>query len=223
VFLLFIDPNSYLNLLFESLVTTFKLNYYEITEEKEKEHLKRIIEIFLLKVFDKKKYLKNNALRSIFREVMVNKVLWPTIELICDPDYLNQQLINYLTSQQTLRSNNNKKFSHAANYEDFIRMIKTTQNIDDVKEIYADIMNEIMHATIISQFKDSKQQQSATPNKTRSFSSIFHIEQIDMDQTMRSNNSNIDQSHSPSTSSSHSSTKADMLRSRDLKTYLKVK
>lgn len=51
----------------------FKLNYYEMDPGKECEHLRNLIELLILNVYNDKNYFKNNALRSLLREVMVNK------------------------------------------------------------------------------------------------------------------------------------------------------
>ena len=68
----------------------------------------------------------------------------PTIELICDPDYLNQKLLSYLTNKENVGKSLNRKFSYAASYEDFIKIIKSSNNIDEIKQIQNKIMNEIM-------------------------------------------------------------------------------
>ena len=50
----------------------FKLNYYEMDADKEKDHLRNITEIFLLNTFPERSYFRNNAARYIIRELLVN-------------------------------------------------------------------------------------------------------------------------------------------------------
>lgn len=50
----------------------FKLNYYEMDADKERDHLRNIIEIFLFNTFPEKDYFRNNAVRYIIRELLVN-------------------------------------------------------------------------------------------------------------------------------------------------------
>ena len=42
-------------------------------QEKEIEHLRKIVEIFVLVAFDEKSYMKNNSLRSFIKEALLNK------------------------------------------------------------------------------------------------------------------------------------------------------
>lgn len=54
----------------------FKLNYYEMDADKEKDHLRNITEIFLLNTFPERSYFRNNAARYIIRELLVNLGNW---------------------------------------------------------------------------------------------------------------------------------------------------
>ena len=108
---------------------------------KECEHLRNLIEILILTTFANKTYFKNSALRTLVKEVLLNKVLQPTIELICDPDYLNQNLLNYLNKKEAANQSLNSKVNQAATYEDFIKIIKSSNNIDEIKQYHLKIMN----------------------------------------------------------------------------------
>ncbi len=48
------------------------MNYYEMDQDKEKDHLRNIVEIFCLNTFTDRTYFRNNAARYIIREVLVN-------------------------------------------------------------------------------------------------------------------------------------------------------
>ena len=76
--------------------------------------------------------------------------------MISDPDYLNRKLINHLTSRESQRNSLNNLFTEASTYEDLIKIIKSCKSVDELKQIYYKIMNEIMESTIISNFKDLK-------------------------------------------------------------------
>ncbi len=75
----------------------------------------------------------------------------PSIDLICDPDYLNQKIINYINNKESI--NLNKKITYSS-YEEFIKTIKLSNNADELKLLHNKVMNEIMQATLISEFKD---------------------------------------------------------------------
>ena len=189
---------------------------------KECEHLRNLIEILILTTFANKTYFKNSALRTLVKEVLLNKVLQPTIELICDPDYLNQNLLNYLNKKEAANQSLNSKVNQAATYEDFIKIIKSSNNIDEIKQYHLKIMNEIIQATFISDkmSENNLNPISPTPNSSAiinsglssfyaSFSNIKEQNEFDTIQS-KQNSSNSDKN-----------TKAEMLRSRNLKAYLK--
>ncbi len=51
----------------------FVLNYFESDENKSEDHLRNMIEIFLMNTFSTKSYFKNNALRTLIKEILLNK------------------------------------------------------------------------------------------------------------------------------------------------------
>ena len=150
------------------------------------------------------------------------------VNMFCDPDYLNQKIIDFLISRDTLRQSTNKKFSHAANYEDFIRIIKSSNNIEDIKQFHLNIMNEIMQVTLINEFKNLRMlsEENSSGNKASSvttpistsngivnsglssfYASFSDVRDVEVEQ------------QKPINSEKHS--KVDHLKSRDLKQYLK--
>ena len=50
----------------------------------------------------------------------------------------------------------NQKFSYAASYDDFIKIIKSSKNVEEIKLIHYKIKNEILQATLINDFKGGK-------------------------------------------------------------------
>ena len=74
------------------------MNYYEISDEKELEHLRNLMEILMLNALNDKQYLKNNAIRSLIREVLLKK---GNFYLIFTVDYYNSptgKLLNFKKS-----------------------------------------------------------------------------------------------------------------------------
>jgi hypothetical protein len=51
----------------------FKLNGFEASQELECEYLRNVIEIFIVNAFSDKQYFRNGAIRSLVREILVNK------------------------------------------------------------------------------------------------------------------------------------------------------
>ncbi|CAF0896304.1 unnamed protein product [Brachionus calyciflorus] len=202
----------------------FQLNCYEISIENEKEHLRNICELILLDVFQEKSYFRNPAIRYLVREIMVNKVLHPTIEMICDPDYLNQKIINFITTKENTKNSLDRKFSSDLTYEDFIKMIKTSNKVEELTEFRYKIMNELMQATIIKDFKTSKNNESSILNNSTNqlsqgiincgTSSFYAFSSTSPDQFYQN------QTSTNKSSNSEKNNKND-LKSRDLKRYIK--
>jgi hypothetical protein len=53
----------------------FQLNSYEMDSDIELDHLRNLIEIFLLSTFGDQSYFRNTALRTLFKEILLNKGL----------------------------------------------------------------------------------------------------------------------------------------------------
>lgn len=62
-------------------------------------------------------------------------VLKPTIDLICDPDYINKKLISYIDYRHQLSEDTRRTYTYAATYEDFIKMIDKCDDIEHLKQI----------------------------------------------------------------------------------------
>lgn len=64
------------------------------------------------------------------------EVFKPTINLICEPDYFNE---NILLRLEQLNSNNEqklRKFTLASSYEKFIELIETSSDRDKLEQIW---------------------------------------------------------------------------------------
>jgi hypothetical protein len=72
--------------------------------------------------------------------------LLPSINMICDPHMLNEHLWTYLTTKESNEKKRSKIYSYAANYEDFIGLIKTCTNSDDLKEMKYRVVKKLIPA-----------------------------------------------------------------------------
>lgn len=77
----------------------------------------------------------------------------PAIDLITDPDYINQKILSYIDQQQLAEAMHRKTYEYAESFEDFIRMIKSTHDLEVLKHIRYNIVTEIMQATTIQNVK----------------------------------------------------------------------
>jgi len=80
-------------------------------------------------------------------------VLKPAIDLITDPDYINQKILAYIDQQQLAEAMHRKTYEYAESFEDFIRVIKSTRDLEVLKRIRYNIVIEIMQATTVQNVK----------------------------------------------------------------------
>ena len=83
-------------------------------------------------------------------------VFKPAVDLICDPDYLNQKVAGWLAHQEQLALEHKATYSYAATYEDFMKLIKDSVDIEHLKQMRYNIISEIMQATTIRNLKRAK-------------------------------------------------------------------
>ncbi|XP_060599757.1 sorting nexin-25-like [Ruditapes philippinarum] len=138
----------------EEPVQKFVLHPWLLSEEKELNFLRKVSEALLL-VFLPDYYSKSPPIRHLLREVLANAVLKPSIDLICDPDYINMQLLSYIEYREKLSEDTRITYTYAATYEDFVKMIDKYEDIEHLKQLRFNIMTEIMQATTINNFKKS--------------------------------------------------------------------
>lgn len=75
------------------------------------------------------------ALRYILREIVVNYIFLPTAESVCDADYLNQTLVMYLEDREKITETQKQQYAYAETYEDFVKLINTTVDVETLKQI----------------------------------------------------------------------------------------
>lgn len=79
------------------------------------------------------------SMRYILREILSSSLLLSVAESVCDPDYINQCLVYYLEDKVKITTNQNQKqkqkYAYAETYEDFIKMINTTTDIEILKQL----------------------------------------------------------------------------------------
>lgn len=79
-------------------------------------------------------------------------MLQPSIDFLCDPDTINQQLVIQLRLRQLMKKN----YTYAASYEDFVSLIEDCDNLTELQQIKYNIVTEIAQATAISTVKRAK-------------------------------------------------------------------
>lgn len=62
-------------------------------------------------------------------------VLQPAIELVTEPDYINQKIIQYLEAQKEVDAMHVRTHEYAKTFEDYIRLINSCNNVDTLKRL----------------------------------------------------------------------------------------
>ncbi|WAQ97897.1 SNX25-like protein [Mya arenaria] len=118
----------------DGTMTTFSLHPWLRSEESELNYLRKVSEALLL-VLLPRYYAKSPPIRHLLREVMATTVLKPSIELLCDPDYLNIKLLAYIEYREKLSEDTRRTYTYAATYEDFVKMIRKCEDIEHLKQL----------------------------------------------------------------------------------------
>ncbi|XP_078326313.1 sorting nexin-25-like isoform X2 [Crassostrea virginica] len=144
----------------DKIVKKFILQPWLENDDTETEFLRKVCETLLIALLPKE-YAHCHTLRRLLREILTSAVLKPSVDMLCDPDYINQKLINYIDYRRQLSEDTRKKYTYAATYEQFVKLIDRCEDLETVKQIRYNIMTEIIHATTIQNLKEEQN----TPDK----------------------------------------------------------
>jgi sorting nexin-25 len=62
-------------------------------------------------------------------------VFYPVINMLTDPDSINQKILTYIQQQPQSETIRKKTYAYAASFEDFIQMIKNCNDTEVLKHI----------------------------------------------------------------------------------------
>ncbi|XP_077000361.1 sorting nexin-25 isoform X2 [Tamandua tetradactyla] len=96
------------------------------------------------------------SLRLILAEILTTKVLKPAVELLSDPDYINQMLLAQLEYREQMNEHHKRAYTYAPSYEEFIKLINSNSDVEFLKQLRYQIVVEIIQATTISSFPQLK-------------------------------------------------------------------
>ena len=114
--------------------TPFKPHSYLENKERELKFLRRVADcvLWILLPEDER---NDEVLRGLLREVLAFDVLYPSINSICDPDYINQSLLNWIEYRESVATAQKRTYAYAKNYEEFIQMINDSDDVEQLKQI----------------------------------------------------------------------------------------
>ncbi|CAL8264329.1 unnamed protein product [Lota lota] len=141
----------------EESAKPFPLHPCLVSPESELAFLRCVARILLLCLLPRRD-AKSHTLRCCLTEVITTKVLRPLVEVLSDPDTINRMLLSQLEQREQQSEQQKKAYSYAASYEDFIKLISTSADINFLTQLRTQIMIEIIHATTISSLPQLKKQ-----------------------------------------------------------------
>ncbi|CAI9715407.1 sorting nexin-13-like isoform X2 [Octopus vulgaris] len=97
--------------------------------EHEHRYLRNLSEVLLYLLLPKEDF-QNKSFRYIIREVLVNEIFIPAVDLLSDPDYINQSL-SWLCKEATF------------NNDTFMTVIKTTDSIEELEAVKEMVNHDI--------------------------------------------------------------------------------
>ncbi|XP_007946560.2 sorting nexin-25 [Orycteropus afer afer] len=102
------------------------------------------------------KDVQSLSLRIVLAEILTTKVLKPVVELLSDPDYINQMLLAQLEYREQMNEHHKRAYTYAPSYEEFIKLINSNSDVEFLKQLRYQIVVEIIQATTISTFPQLK-------------------------------------------------------------------
>lgn len=92
---------------------------------------------------------------NLFLSCVCSPVLKPLVEVLSDPDSINRMLLSQLEKREQQAEQQKKAYTYAASYEDFIKLISTSTDVNFLKQLRHDIDNVHTHTVdaYITSFK----------------------------------------------------------------------
>ncbi|XP_013886100.1 sorting nexin-25 [Austrofundulus limnaeus] len=141
----------------EEVARPFPLHPCLVSPDSEMAFLRCVARILLLCLLPQKD-AKSHTLRCCLTEVITTKVLKPLVEVLSDPDSINRMLLSQLEQREQQAEQQKKAYTYAASYEDFIKLISTSTDVNFLTQLRYQIVVEIIHATTISSLPQLKKQ-----------------------------------------------------------------
>ncbi|XP_013368419.1 PREDICTED: sorting nexin-25 isoform X3 [Chinchilla lanigera] len=102
------------------------------------------------------KDIQSLSLRIMLAEILTTKVLKTVVDFLSNPDYINQMLLSQLEYREQMNEQHKRAYTYAPSYEEFIKLINGSSDVEFLKQLRYQIVVEIIQATTISSFPQLK-------------------------------------------------------------------
>ncbi|XP_064482182.1 sorting nexin-25-like isoform X2 [Ornithodoros turicata] len=133
----------------------YELSSFLRTKDSEQDHVRKMTE-FLLAILLPSEYALCISVRHLLREIFTCLVFYPMVTMITDPKYINEKMLAYLKWLQSENEKHSRTYAYAETWEDFVFMIETCTDVDNLKRMRFNIIAEIMQATTQNNLKKAK-------------------------------------------------------------------
>ncbi|KAK9875772.1 hypothetical protein WA026_009565 [Henosepilachna vigintioctopunctata] len=135
-------------------IPVFTLYPHVKSSSKEVEFLRSLSELLIMFLLPRSYFLSPS--KYLIRECLVFKLFQPLINQITDPDFINRNIIAYIESKKLSSNVYVRAFECAKTFEDFLKIIKKTDDPDALVSIRYNIVNKIMQATTLQNLNRTK-------------------------------------------------------------------
>ncbi|KAH8396181.1 hypothetical protein KR222_004657, partial [Zaprionus bogoriensis] len=156
-------------------VPVFSTNSYLVDEDKEMEFLRKLCEIMVILLLPRGYSLP--PLKVLLSEILSFKsrcqcsvlcsklycnlytsltVFFPMIKMLTAPDYINQKVVQNIETRLAAAAISKRSYEYAASFEDFLKIINNSGNLEELSLIRKSIVNDLMHATSMQNLQRAK-------------------------------------------------------------------
>ncbi len=121
---------------------------YLQSREKELTFLRKASEVILC-VSLPREYLECSPVRALIREYFACHILLPTIDRLCEPDFINQKLLAHLIKREEETKSSAVRYLYSKTYEDFIKHIQKLEDVSELSQIRHSIITDIMQVCVL--------------------------------------------------------------------------
>ena len=82
-------------------------------------------------------------------------VMKPCIESICDPDHINEKLIEALHKHESVTEAHKNMYPYQTTYDNYMKVIKECDEVEHLKQIRSSIVSQILQAIPNNNFKQA--------------------------------------------------------------------
>uniref|UniRef100_A0A1B0A8L5 PXA domain-containing protein n=1 Tax=Glossina pallidipes TaxID=7398 RepID=A0A1B0A8L5_GLOPL len=132
----------------------FSTNSYLVNDDKEIEFLCKLCEIIVIVLLPRGYSLP--PLKVLLCEILSYKILFPLIKTLTSPDYINQKIVQNIESRLAAAAISKRSYEYAASFEEFLKIINNSGNLEELSLIRKTIVNDLLHATTMQNLQRAK-------------------------------------------------------------------